>query len=175
MKVIDTHSQLWTAEAIKSMPETMREGYIQIFGDNLPTLEDTVNDMDAAGVEKSVLVAIDAETVWDYRVSNELVAEAVSANPDRLIGFASVDPHKGVTARKEHVYFNIAGWAPVHIPKFVFNFMKGPVKEKALLGSDYPLVSRQRIMAELADLDIDDDVRERLYFKNALELIPGLE
>ena len=273
MKIFDTHSQLWTAEAIMSMPETMREGYIRIFGDNLPTLEDTVNDMDAAGVDKSVLVAIDAETVWDYRVSNELVAEAVSANPDRLIGFASVDPHKGVIARKElrraveqdgmkglkllphltelrvndramyplyeeardlgipvlyhmgtqfhtgtklkycrpidvdevavdlpdlkliiahfgwpwyeealavahrnlNVYFNIAGWAPVRIPEFVFNFMKGPVKEKALLGSDYPLVSRQRIMAELADVDIVDDVRERLYYKNALEVIPGLE
>jgi len=52
--------------------------------------------------------------------------------------------------------------------------MKGPVKEKALLGSDYPLVSRQRIMAELEDIDLPDDVRERLYFKNALEVIPGL-
>ncbi len=86
-----------------------------------------------------------------------------------------VEEALAVAHRNLNVYFNIAGWAPVRIPEFVFNFMKGPVKEKALLGSDYPLVSRQRIMAELADLDIDDDVRDRLYYKNALEVIPGLE
>lgn len=273
MEIIDTHSQLWTAEAIMSMPEKMRDGYIRIFGDNLPTLEDTVKDMDAAGVSKAVIVAIDAETIWDYRVSNDLVAEAVERNPDRLIGFASVDPHKGVLARKElkrsveelqmkglkilphlielrandrlmyplyeeatelgipilfhmgtqfhtgtklkhcrpidvdevavdfpdlkliiahfgwpwyeealavahrnlNVYFNIAGWAPVRIPDFVFSYMRGPVKEKVLLGSDYPLVSRQRIVKELGEMDLPEDVREHLYYKNALEVIPGLQ
>jgi hypothetical protein len=273
MEIIDTHSQLWTAEAIMSMPETMREGYVRIFGGNLPTLADTIADMDAAGVSKSVMVAVDAETKWDYRVSNELVAEAVRANPDRLIGFASVDPHKGKIANRElrraveqddmrglkllphlvecpvndrlmhplyeeardlgipvlfhmgtqfhtgtklkfcrpldvddiavdfpevkfiiahfgwpwyeeamavvhrnlNVYFNIAGWAPKRIPEFIFSYMKGPVKEKALLGSDYPLVSRQRVMKELAEIDMPDDTRENLYGINALEVIPGLK
>ncbi|MBK5093430.1 MAG: amidohydrolase [Actinobacteria bacterium] len=272
MEIIDTHSQLWTEEAIMSMPEAMREGYVRIFGDNLPTLADTISDMDAAGVSKSVVVAIDAETVWDYRVTNEVVAEAVRQNPDRLIGFASVDPHKGRAARRElrraveqdgmkglkllphlielpvcdkliyplyqeahelgipvlfhmgtqfhtgtklkfcrpldvdevavdfpelkliiahfgwpwyeeamavthrnlNVYFNIAGWAPKRIPEFVFKYMNGPVQDKALLGSDYPLVSRERIVAELAEIDLKDDTREKLYYKNALEVIPGL-
>ena len=272
MQIIDTHAQLWTAEAIMSMPEKMREGYIRVFGENLPTLEDTIADMDAAGVSKSVIVAVDAETRWDYRVANELVAEAVSANPDRLIGFASVDPHKGKAARKElrraveeddmrglkilphlaechvndslmfplyeeaqdlgvpvlfhmgtqfhtgtrlkfcrpidvddiavdlpevkfiiahfgwpwyeealavvhrnpNVYFNIAGWAPKRVPEFVYSYMKGPVKEKALLGSDYPLVSRRRVVDELSEVDLPEDVRESLYYKNALEVIPGL-
>lgn len=273
MEIIDTHAQLWTKDAILSMPEKMRDGYLRIFGDNLPSLEDTISDMDAAGVSKSVIVAIDAETIWDYRVSNELVAASVAENPGRLIGFASVDPHKGKVARRElrravtsdgmsglkllphlielkvndplmypiyeealelgvpvlfhmgtqfhtgtklkychpldvdevavdlpdlkiviahfgwpwyeealavvhrnlNVYFNIAGWAPKRIPDFVFSYMKGPVKEKALLGSDYPLVSRQRIVSELADIDIKEDVREHLYYKNALEVIPGLK
>ncbi len=273
MEIIDTHAQLWTAEAIMSMPEAMREGYVRIFGSNLPTMADTMADMDAAGVMKSVILAVDAETNWGYRVSNELVAEAVRANPDRLIGFASVDPHKGDESLKElrraveqdgmkglkllphlagcpvndrvmyplyeeagalgipvlfhmgtqfhtgtklkfcrpidvddvavdfpdvkfiiahfgwpwyeealavahrnlNVYFNIAGWAPKRIPEFVFSYIKGPVKEKALLGSDYPLVSRQRVMKELSDIDLPDDTRERLYYKNALEVIPGLK
>ncbi len=272
MEIIDTHAQLWTKEAIMSMPESMREGYIRVFGDNLPTIEDTISDMNAAGVSKSVVVAIDAETIWDYKVSNELVARTVAENPDRLIGFASVDPHKGVLARKElrravneyglkglkllphllelrindkkmyplyeeacelgipvlfhtgtqfhtgtklkycrpidvdevavdmpelrliiahfgwpwyeeamavvhrneNVYFNIAGWAPKRIPAFVFSYMKGPVKEKCLFGSDFPLVSRQRIVTELSSIDLPDDVREHLYNKNARKLL-GLE
>jgi hypothetical protein len=272
VEIIDTHAQLWTAEAIMAMPEAMREGYLRVFGDNLPTLADTISDMDAAGISKSVIVAIDAETVFDYRVTNEVVAESVSANPDRLIGFASVDPHKGKAAKRElrravekdgmkglkllphlielpvcdkliyplyqeaselgipvlfhmgtqfhtgtklkfcrpldvdevavdfpelkliiahfgwpwyeeamavahrnlNVYFNIAGWAPKRIPEFVFKYMNGPVQDKALLGSDYPLVSRERIVAELADIDLKDDTREKLYYRNALEVIPGL-
>ncbi len=255
-----------------SMPEAMREGYVKVFGSNLPTIDDTIGDMDLAGVELSVLVAIDAESVWSYRVSNELVAEKVREHPDRFIGFASVDPNKGAPAvrelrraveqdgmvglkilphlvelrasdramypvyeearslgipvlfhmgtqfhtgtklkfarpldvdevavdfpglkliiahfgwpwyeeamavahRNEHVYFNIAGWAPARSPDFVFSYMKGPVKEKALLGSDYPLVSRQRVVSELADIELPDDVRERLYYRTALEAIPGL-
>ena len=272
MKIIDTHAQLWTAEAIMSMPDAMHENYVKVFAGNLPTMDDTISDMDAAGVSTSVVVAVDAEVQWGYRVSNELVAEAVRKSPDRLIGFASVDPNKGEAAPRElrravleddmrglklvphlceiqvnepvmyplyeeaqdlgipvlfhmgtqfhagtklkfcrpidvdevavdfprlkliiahfgwpwyeetlavvhrnaNVYFNIAGWAPKRVPAIVWSYMKGPVKEKALLGSDYPLVSRQRIMAELEDIDLPDDVRERLYFKNALEVIPGL-
>jgi len=104
MKIVDTHAQLWTRQAIEAMPEDMRDGYLRIFGDNLPTLEDTISDMDQAGVSTSVIVAIDAETRWGYKVSNELVAQSVSENPGRLIGFASVDPHKGVLARRELRY-----------------------------------------------------------------------
>jgi len=256
-----------------SMPEAMREGYVRVFGNDLPTIGDTIADMDAAGVERAVVVAVDAETVWSYRVSNELVAETVRNNPDRFIGFASVDPNKGRTAVRElrravtqdnmkglkllphlielnandrrmyavyeealdlgipvlfhmgtqfhtgsklkfarpldvdevavdfpdlkliiahfgwpwyeeamavahrnpNVYFNIAGWAPGRIPDFVFSYMRGPVKDKALFGSDYPLISRQRAMAELEKIEMPDDVREGLYYKNALEVIGGLD
>src|SRR5450756_2072012 len=101
MQVIDTHAQLWTAEAIMSMPEAMRENYVRVFANNLPSIEDTISDMDAAGVSTSVIVAVDAEVQWGYRVSNELGAEKERKKPDRLIGFASVDPNKGEAARKE--------------------------------------------------------------------------
>ncbi|MDD5748016.1 MAG: amidohydrolase family protein [Actinomycetota bacterium] len=272
LRIIDTHSQLWTKEAIASMPEDMRDSHIRIFGNNLPTIADTIADMDESGVEKSVIVAIDAETKWNYRVSNEMVAEAVSSNPDRFIGFASVDPNKGkiaerelrhaveklglrglkilphlvelkpndkqmygvykeacdlgipvlfhtgtqfhagtklkyskpididdvavdlpelkiiiahfgwpwyeeamaVVQRNQNVYFNIAGWAPKRIPPFIWSYMKGPVKDRALLGSDYPLVSRKRIVSELSQIEIPDEIREKLCYKNALEVIPGL-
>ena len=64
-------------------------------------LEEILADMDEAGVDKAVIVAIDAETVYHYKVPNELVANAVKKYPDRFIGFASVDPHKGVLAIDE--------------------------------------------------------------------------
>jgi uncharacterized protein len=273
VEVIDTHSQLWTAEAIASMPDAMREDYMNVFGQGMPTIGDSIGDMDAAGVSRSVVVAVDGEFKWGYRVSNELVAEAVRSNRDRLIGFASVDPNNGAAARaelrravreddmrglklvphlceiqanepamyplyeealelgipvlfqmgtqfhtgtklkfcrpvdvdevavdfpelklmiahfgwpwyeeslavvqrNENVYFNIAGWAPKRIPEVVWEHIRGPVKHKALMGSDYPLVSRERIMEELGQMDLPEDVRERLFYRNALAVIPGLE
>ncbi len=290
MDIIDTHSQLFTAEAFKAMPLEMRASYLKTFmpgaippgateeqvleaarnfSENLPPLEATLADMDAAGVSTSVVVAVDAETRWNYRVSNESVAEAVAAYPDRLIGFASVDPHKGVIARSElrhavenlklkglkllphllemapndpamypvyeeardlgvpvlfhsgtqfhagtklkycrpldidevavdvpdlviiiahfgwpwyeeamavvqrnrNVYFNIAGWAPKHIPAFVIGYMDRVLNQKCLLGSDYPLVARTRIMSELAEIQMKDETRENLYSGNARKVL----
>jgi len=103
--IIDTHSQLTTKEAIDGIPGHLVAGYGGIFhniaGGGLPGL---IADMDEAGVAKSVVVAIDAVTTHRYAVTNDMVAGAVAAYPDRLIGFASVDPHKGKLAADELEY-----------------------------------------------------------------------
>ena len=47
------------------------------------------------GIEKLVLFAWDAETAtYRPRVPNEYVAQIANKFPDRICGFASVDPHK---------------------------------------------------------------------------------
>jgi predicted TIM-barrel fold metal-dependent hydrolase len=253
--IIDTHSQLWTKEAIESFPKAMADGYKAMFKDmGFPSIEDTLKDMDAAGVDKAVIVAVDAETTHKYRVSNDLVAETVAKHPDRLIGFASVDPHKGkqgvkeferaitdlklkglkilphlvqldindtmiyplyeaaqelgvpvlfhtgtqfhagtkikycrplfvddvavdfprlkliiahfgypwweealaVVRRNPFVYFNIAGWAPKYIPDGVIRLADTALTGKVLFGSDYPLLSRVRIIKEIKELPIKE-------------------
>ncbi len=104
--IIDTHAQLFTPAFLEMIKNGELDGldvmgYASFFkGDVL----DTVADMEAAGVDKSVVVAIDAETVKGYKISNELVAHAVKEYPDKLIGFASVDPHKGKIALQEVEY-----------------------------------------------------------------------
>ena len=80
-----------------------------------------------------------------------------------------------VVHRNPNVYFNIAGWAPKRIPDIVWSYMKGPVKDKALFGSDFPLVSRKRVVEELSDVGLPGDSYEALCYKNALQVIPGLK
>lgn len=268
--IIDTHSQLWTKEAIESFPKAMAEGYKAMFKDmGFPSIEDTLADMDAAGVDKSVIVAVDAETIHNYRVSNDLVAETVSKHPDRLIGFASVDPHKGsrgvkeferaikdlklrglkllphlveldindpkiypfyeaaqelgvpvlfhtgtqfhfgtkikycrplfvddvavdfpqlkliiahfgypwweealaVVRRNPFVYFNIAGWAPKYIPEGVIRLADTALTGKVLFGSDYPLLSRVRIMKEIKELTIKETTFSAMTDQNPRALL----
>jgi len=103
--IIDTHAQLFTSrflEKIQSgdLPGLDAMGYEHFFAGG-KTPKDTIQDMDEAGVDVSVVVAVDAETTAGYRIPNDLLAEEVAQYPGRLVGFAGVDPHKGAEAVKE--------------------------------------------------------------------------
>ena len=66
------------------------------------SIDDMIEEFDRAGVEKAVLLGWDAETGSGLpRVPNEYVAGLVDKAPDRFIGFAGVDPHKGKDAEIE--------------------------------------------------------------------------
>ncbi len=60
--------------------------------------------MDEAGVDVAVLPAEDAETTSGMRVPNEKVAAFARQCPERFIGMAAVDPHKGMKAVRELEY-----------------------------------------------------------------------
>ena len=63
-----------------------------------------LNLMDEAGVDIAVLPAEDAETTMGMKTPNENVAEFAAKAPDRMIGMAAVDPHKGMRALRELEY-----------------------------------------------------------------------
>jgi predicted TIM-barrel fold metal-dependent hydrolase len=85
--------------------------YTELYGDE--TLESLLRSirsdpggfllglMDDAGVDLAVLTAEDAETTSGMRVPNDKVAEFVKQSPERFIGMAAVDPHKGMAAVRE--------------------------------------------------------------------------
>ena len=135
--IIDTHAQLGALET-KGEAGKWWKGYKELLGrDMSSTLEQNIADMDAAGVDKSVIVAIDAETVSNYKLPNEVIADAVKQYPDRLIGFAGVDPHKGVLAVDELEYaikeLNLKGLKllPHLLELFPNDRLMYPVYEKA--------------------------------------------
>jgi hypothetical protein len=57
--------------------------------------------MDEAGVDIALLTAEDAETTAGMKVPNDKVADFVKQNPERFLGMAAVDPHKGMGAVRE--------------------------------------------------------------------------
>lgn len=57
-------------------------------------IDDFVAEMDAAGIAYAVCQGRDVESSIGWKVDNEHVAELVAAAPDRLIGFAGIDPLK---------------------------------------------------------------------------------
>jgi predicted TIM-barrel fold metal-dependent hydrolase len=66
------------------------------------SLEDVVEDMDAAGVDVGVMVAMDlTSTLGVTIVTNDSVSRMVRQYPERFVGFASVDPRTGEHAVRE--------------------------------------------------------------------------
>lgn len=77
------------------MPEAMRGGV---------TIEDYLRKMDAAGIERSLLIAVRAgEPAWQgsFEIPYQQIAQYCDAYPDRFSGLAGVDPTRGVEQLKE--------------------------------------------------------------------------
>ena len=77
------------------MPEEMRGGV---------TIEDYLRKMDAAGIERSLLIAVRAgEPAWQgsFEIPYQQIAQYCDAYPDRFSGLAGVDPTRGVQQLRE--------------------------------------------------------------------------
>jgi predicted TIM-barrel fold metal-dependent hydrolase len=94
---VDVHVHPPTKEFLVDSGGRAVEAAARRFGHRieLKTFEQMFDEYSKCGVEKLVLFAWDAETASHMpRVTNEFVAKAADRYPDRIVGFASVDPHK---------------------------------------------------------------------------------
>lgn len=93
-------------------PPKYLEGYKDLYLGQMEDLlahidapvEDFVKYLESIGITKAVVKAKDIETTYQRKLPNESVAELVGQYPDRFIGFAGVDPHKGMDALRELEY-----------------------------------------------------------------------
>lgn len=67
----------------------------------MATAEEVLQSMDAAGIEMAVLLGIGWTDFALAREANDYVMESVSRHPQRLVGFASVNPAWGEQAAAE--------------------------------------------------------------------------
>lgn len=77
--------------------------YAESRGYELPRrgLEDLIAAMDANGIDLGVLEGRDIETTYQWKMNNDVVGRVVKEAKGRLIGFAGIDPHKGMDAVRE--------------------------------------------------------------------------
>ena len=76
-----------------------------------------------------------------------------------------------VCLHKPQVYIDLSGWAPKYFPPILVQYANGQLREKVLFGSDYPLISPDRWLAEFAALPIRDEVRPLVLKQNAMRLL----
>lgn len=79
-----------------------------------------------------------------------------------------------VCLHKPQVYIDLSGWSPKYFPQNLIQYANTLLKRKVLFGSDYPLLTPDRWMADFANIPIKDEVRPLILKENAARLF-GLE
>jgi len=81
------------------------------------------------------------------------------------------DEALSICTHKPNVYIDLSGWSPKYFPPNLIQYANTLLKDKVLFGSDYPLITPDKWLAEFAKLAIKDGVRERILKTNALRLL----
>jgi uncharacterized protein len=79
-----------------------------------------------------------------------------------------------VATHKPQVYIDLSGWSPKYFPPILVQYANTLLKDKILFGSDYPVISPERWVAEFEKLPIKPEVRPLIMKHNAAKLL-GLE
>ncbi len=127
------------------------------------SIDDYLKKMDAAGIERSLLIAVragDRDMRGSFEIPYEQVAQWCRKHPDRFSGLAGVDPYRGVEQLKELDHaVNELGFVGAHLYPHWFKL----APDQALY---YPLYSR---CVEL-DVPIMMQVGQNLIYQKTVRL-----
>ena len=89
----------------------------------------------------------------------------------KLCMIHGADPWWDVAIRLMLKYANLrlmtSAWSPKRLPQSLLHYLSTRGKDRILFASDYPVLSMQRCLGEVAALDIADEVRQGWLFDNA--------
>jgi len=76
-----------------------------------------------------------------------------------------------ICLHKPEVYIDLSGWSPKYFPASLIQYANTLLKHKVLFGSDYPLITPDRWMADFEKIDIRPEVRPLILKENARRLL----
>jgi len=76
-----------------------------------------------------------------------------------------------VATHKPQVYIDLSGWSPKYFPPILVQYANTLLKDRILFGSDYPVISPERWVAEFEKLPIKPEVRPLIMKENAVRLL----
>lgn len=76
-----------------------------------------------------------------------------------------------ICLHKPNVYIDLSGWSPKYFSPTLIQYANTLLKNKVLFGSDYPLITPDRWLADFEKIAIRDEVRPLILKENALRLL----
>jgi uncharacterized protein len=76
-----------------------------------------------------------------------------------------------VALHKQQVYIDLSGWSPKYFPQQLVSYANTQLRDRVLFGSDYPLITPDRWLADFERADFKDEVRPLILKENAIRLL----
>ncbi|HEY8231692.1 MAG TPA: amidohydrolase family protein [Vicinamibacteria bacterium] len=76
-----------------------------------------------------------------------------------------------ICLHKPQVRIDLSGWSPKYFSPVLVQYANTLLREKVLFGSDYPLITPDRWLADFAAIGIRDEVRPLILKQNAARLL----
>jgi predicted TIM-barrel fold metal-dependent hydrolase len=111
------------------------------------------------------------------RYSNPMLVDDVAVDfPElRIIlahpSFPWQEEALSVATHKPNVYIDLSGWSPKYFPPILVRYINSILQDKMLFGSDWPVITPDRWLADFAKLDIRDEIRPKVLKANARRLL----
>jgi predicted TIM-barrel fold metal-dependent hydrolase len=75
-----------------------------------------------------------------------------------------------VATHKPQVYIDLSGWSPKYFAPILIQYANTLLKNKMLFGTDFPVLTPERWMADLEKVAIRDEVKPGIFKDNAARL-----
>jgi predicted TIM-barrel fold metal-dependent hydrolase len=110
-------------------------------------------------------------------LSNPILLDEVAA---RFAGLQVIMAHPSVpwqdeaiavATHKANVWIDLSGWSPKYFPEALVRQANSLLQDRVLFGTDYPLLTPDRWLADFAALTLRDEVRPKILKNNAVRLL----
>ena len=81
------------------------------------------------------------------------------------------DEALAVATHKPNVHIDLSGWSPKYFPPQLVRYANTLLRHKVLFGSDFPVITPDRWLADFDLLDIKPEVRPLILKENAARLL----
>jgi hypothetical protein len=111
------------------------------------------------------------------KYSNPMCLDDVAADfPELKIvlahpSFPWQDEAISICLHKTNVWIDLSGWSPRYFPPQLVHYANTLLRARVLFGSDFPLITPDRWLADFAELPIKDEVRPLILKENAIALL----
>jgi predicted TIM-barrel fold metal-dependent hydrolase len=111
------------------------------------------------------------------RYSDPMLIDDVAADHPALtivLAHPSVpwqDAAISMATHKSNVFIDLSGWSPRYFPAQLVRAANTLLKRKVLFGSDYPMITPDRWLADFEQLEIKPDIRPLILKDNAARVL----
>jgi predicted TIM-barrel fold metal-dependent hydrolase len=86
------------------------------------------------------------------------------------IGWPWTDEMLALAWKHPNVYVDASAHLPSRYPQAFVEFIRGPGADKAIFGTDYPMLRMDRTVSAVLDLGLDADRLDKFLYRNAAKV-----